>query len=89
MTDTIAAARGKTYYWDFYGPRAEGTATHFAEHLREFLRKHDLAGCKVDTISEADGHHAARCFAPEATWATIEHSLRPRRAELEPPADDV
>src|SRR5688572_33462172 len=58
---TLTPVTTRTYYWDFFGPRAEGTATHFVSHLREFLSKHELTGCTVDTVSEGDGHHAARC----------------------------
>jgi hypothetical protein len=71
----------KTYYWDFFGPNAAGTATHFARHLTEFLEKNGIAGCTVDTTSEEEGHLAARCLAPETAWAVIEKSLRPRRAD--------
>ena len=70
----------KTYYWDFFGPNAAGTATHFARHLTEFLQKNAIADCTVDTESAADGHVAARCVAPEAAWSVIEKSLRPRRS---------
>lgn len=70
----------KTYYWDFFGPRAQGMAEHFARHLSEFLQKNELAGCAVDTLSEGESHVAARCVAPEATWSAIETSLRPKRS---------
>lgn len=70
----------KTYYWDFFGPRAEGTATHFVRHVTEFLERNEVGGCTVDTLSEGEGHHAARCLAPEAAWSVIEQSLRPKRA---------
>jgi len=68
-----------TYYWDFFGPRAAGTAEHFKKHLLQFLEQNALAGCTVDTVSEAEGHEATRCIAPEGAWAAIERSLRPQR----------
>ena len=70
----------KTYYWDFFGPRAPGTATHFAAHMVQFLEQHGVPGCVIDTLSEGEGHQAARCVAPEAAWSIIESGLRPRRS---------
>jgi len=70
----------KTYYWDFFGPRALGMAEHFARHTAEFLDKNGVLGCSIDTLSETEGHHAARCVAPELAWSVIEGSLRPKRA---------
>lgn len=71
----------KTYYWDFFGPQALGTAAHFSQHLTEFLVKNRIADCVVDTVSDRDGHSAARCVAPEGAWSIIEQSLRPRRSD--------
>lgn len=71
----------KTYFWDFFGPQAHGTAAHFVRHTTEFFQKNGIEGCTVDVTSDREGHHAARCVAPEAAWTVIERSLRPRRAE--------
>ncbi len=69
------------YSWDFYGPRAEGTARHFLRHLEEFLERHDLRGCELDTSSDGEGHVAARCRAPLEAQTSIERALRPQRRE--------
>ena len=44
----------KTYYWDFFGPNAEGTAAHFGRHLEEFFAKHGIEGCELDTMSAGE-----------------------------------
>jgi hypothetical protein len=69
----------KTYYWDFFGPHAAGTAEHFVRHLEEFFAKHGIVGCELDTTSAGEGHRAARCRAPQAAEEPIERSLRPKR----------
>ena len=69
----------KTFYWDFYGPRARGTAEHFAKHLEEFLQKHGLENCETGTESTEPNHRAAWCKAPPAAEETIEKALKPRR----------
>ena len=71
----------KTYYWDFFGPRAEGTAKHFVRHLNEFFEKNGIVGCEVDTASAGQGHVAARCRAPLEAEDVIERALRPQRME--------
>jgi len=71
----------KTYYWDFFGPHAEGTATHFLKHLREFLQRNEVADCTLELWSAGEGHQAARCVAPESAQTVIEKSLRPQRWE--------
>lgn len=68
-----------TYYWDFYGPRAAGTARHFVRHLDEFLRQHDLGGCEIGTSSDAEGHVAAFCRSSAEAQPIIEGALRPNR----------
>jgi hypothetical protein len=67
------------FLWDFFGPSAPGTATHFEKHLKEFLGKHALEGCTTGTESEGEGHMAAYCVTPPAARETIERSLRPKR----------
>jgi hypothetical protein len=71
----------KTYYWDFFGPNADGTAEHFVRHLNEFFAKNGILGCETDTMSAGVGHRAARCRAPEAAEPVIERALRPKRME--------
>lgn len=71
----------RTYFWDFFGPRAEGTATHFVVHLDEFLAREGLDGCTTGRVSQGRGHHAATCRAPERHWPALERALRPKRWE--------
>ncbi len=71
----------KTYYWDFFGPHADGTAAHFVRHLQEFFATNGIEGCEVDTTSGGAGHSAARCRAPQAAEEPIQRALRPRRIE--------
>lgn len=71
----------KTYHWDFFGPHSERTATHFLKHLRDFLERNEVSGCTVDVWSAGEGHHGARCVAPESAQGVIERSLRPNRVE--------
>jgi hypothetical protein len=71
-----------TYFWDFFGPRADGTARHFARHLEQFLHTHKISGCRVTVASDYEGHFAAVCEAPEASALVIENSLRPQRRAL-------
>lgn len=68
-----------TYYWDYFGPDAEGTARHFLAHLREYLGRNGLGDCEVGVASERAGHGAAWCKAPEHAQAALLR-LRPRRA---------
>lgn len=68
-----------TFLWDFFGPNATGTATHFEKHLREFLSKNALTGCETGTESEGTGHMATFCITPAAACDTVERALRPKR----------
>lgn len=70
----------KSYFWDFFGPRAEGTAQHFLSHLREFLKKNDCPDMPTGLRSEGAGHQAVFCSPPLEFQAAIERSLRPRRS---------
>jgi hypothetical protein len=69
----------KLYFWDFFGPRAAGTAEHFLKHLDQFLSEHALLGCETGLRSQAERHFAVFCRAPGEAQATIESALRPRR----------
>lgn len=69
----------KTYFWDFFGPSAQGTAEHFEKHLSEFLSTQSLDGCLTGTVSAGAGHMSAFCTAPPAAQTKIERALRPRR----------
>ena len=74
----------KHLFWDFFGPRSEGTAQHFLIHLREFLTKNGCPEMPTGVRSEGPGHQAVFCCPPEAFQAAIERSLRPRRVSEGP-----
>lgn len=79
----------KTYFWDFFGPNAAGTAVHFQKHLQEFLAQNAVLGCQTGLISEGPGHNAVTCLASAAAEQAIERALRPNRsldARVEPSA---
>jgi hypothetical protein len=69
----------KTYFWDFFGPRADGTAHHFLKHLREFLSKNSCPEMPTGLRSQGAGHQAVFCSPPPDLHETIERSLRPKR----------
>lgn len=69
----------KSFFWDFFGPRADGTAQHFLVHLREFLHKNQCPEMPTGLRSEGAGHQAVFCSPPPELELAIERSLRPRR----------
>jgi hypothetical protein len=73
-----------TYFWDFFGPRAEGTARHFQRHLDEFLAREAVAGCVTGADEQAAGHWAAWCRTPPTAAEPVRRALRPRRQRDEP-----
>ena len=75
----MSEPEARTYFWDFFGPNAQGTATHFEKHLREFLTKNAVEGCVTGTESEGEGHLAAFCVAPALAHDIIQRALRPKR----------
>lgn len=76
MADADAAV---TFSWDFFGPRAEGTARHFQRHLDEFLAREVLAGCVTAVDAESGNRWAVHCTTPPAHAEAIRRALRPRR----------
>ena len=80
VNNTPLEATCHTYYWDFFGPRAEGTAKHFLAHLDAFLQKHVLDGCKTGVDSSGSGHQAVFCKTPDAHADLVKRVLKPQRA---------
>lgn len=74
MTDGV-----RTYFWDFFGPRAQPTAAHFKRHLRGFLEQHGIGQLTLLDESRAPGHHAVGVTTPLEHRALIEKALRPKR----------
>jgi hypothetical protein len=69
----------RTYFWDFFGPRAQPTAAHFKRHLQGFLTQHRIAELTLVDASTAPSHHAVGLTAPAEHWELIEKALRPKR----------
>lgn len=69
----------KTFFWDFFGPRSQGTAEHFLIHLRQFLQQNQCPEMPTGLRSEGPGHQGVFCSPPEALEESIQLSLRPRR----------
>jgi len=70
----------RTYFWDFFGPRAGPTAAHFERHLHEFLRQHGVTELAVRLETHGPGHSAVGLTTPPAHFELIEKALRPRRS---------
>lgn len=68
-----------TFFWDFYGPRGEGTARHFQHHMDEFLQREKVEGCTTAVETPSSGQWTVSCRAPEAVAETVRRTLRPRR----------
>ena len=69
----------KQLFWDFFGPRREGTAQHFLLHLRQFLQKNGCPDMPTGLRSEGAGHQGVFCIPPPEFQAAIERALRPQR----------
>lgn len=75
MTD----AAERTYFWDFYGPRAEPTAQHFTRHLRGFLQQHGIERLSIVEHPHTPLHHSVGLRTPPEHRQLIEQALRPKR----------
>lgn len=75
----MSQAQVMVYYWDFFGPDADQTASRFREHLEEFLEVNQARACQVGQESSFRGHLAITCKTPPELEERIERSLRPRR----------
>ena len=69
----------RTFWWDFWGPDARGTAEHFRRHLDQFLGREGLSGCTTGAQEQGPGHWAAFCQSPPAWEEPIRRALRPKR----------
>lgn len=87
MTATRAEVGQIRFLWDFFGPRAEGTAQHFEKHLLQFLNQHDLA-LPTGLLTESDNHVVVFCDPTEPIADQIGRALRPNRALPVPEAPD-
>ena len=77
----MSEPQSRTYFWDFFGPRAKPTAQHFKRHLQGFLAEHGIAQLPVLETSLEPMHHGIGVATPEPHWPLIEKALRPKRYE--------
>jgi hypothetical protein len=75
----MSDAELRTYFWDFFGPRAKPTAQHFKRHLLGFLEQHGIADLPLVEDAKTPMHHAIGVTAPATQWELIEKALRPKR----------
>jgi hypothetical protein len=75
----MTEAAPRTYFWDFFGPRAQPTAAHFKRHLLGFLQQHGIGELGLVETSLSPGHHAVGVTSPPEHWPLIEGALRPKR----------
>jgi hypothetical protein len=68
----------KKLLWDFFGPHAERTASHFRTHLEQFLSQHALSST-TGLESAGEGHQAVFCLAEGSAFDSLKASLRPNR----------
>jgi hypothetical protein len=68
-----------TFYWDFFGPRAEGTARHFQRHLEEFLAREGVVGCTTDVHGSSPNQWTVSCRTPANAAEPVRRARRPRR----------
>ncbi|WP_434414946.1 hypothetical protein [Nannocystis pusilla] len=71
------------FYWDYYGPDAEGTARHFLVHLGEYIVRAGVPDCERGVESTRAGHCAVWCKTPDDAREAMLR-LRPRRAAPAP-----
>jgi hypothetical protein len=72
-----------TFCWDFFGPRAEGTARHFLRHLDDFLERERIAGCGTAVEQAGAGQWTVSCRTPPEAASRVRLALRPRREREE------
>jgi hypothetical protein len=77
----MSNAAAITFAWDFFGPRAEGTARHFQRHLEEFLARESVDGCATAVEAPRAGQWTVTCRTPEGATDTVRRALRPRREQ--------
>lgn len=70
--------------WDFFGPTSPQMAEHFARHLTEFLRRHELSYSPM--VEPHEGATSVHLRVLENDAEGVRRALRPRRTELVPPS---
>lgn len=65
--------------WDFYGGDALGTATHFAGHVEQFLRREGITAPSPIVTQEDESWASVSLETPAEHDALILRVLRPHR----------
>ena len=81
MTAEPAPGGDVVLVWEFFGPRARGTAAHYREHLLQFLAREQVPAASVVVLDHGPFQSSARCTLPAAHAALVERALKPRRRE--------
>lgn len=68
------------FHWDFFGPDAGQTATHFIRHLEEFCDAEGISERRAWT-TDLPPRVVATLECGETHLALVRDRLRPRRAE--------
>lgn len=71
------------FFWDFFGPRAEGTALHFRRHVDEMLARDGIGGCTTGVEQLGVAQWTVSCRAPAEAADALRRALRPRREREE------
>lgn len=68
------------FHWDFFGPDAPVTATHFLKHMDEFCTREGVVGYQHWTKAQP-AFTTATLECDEIYLALVRDLLRPKRAE--------
>ena len=66
--------------WDFFGPPAQGTATHFRRHLIQFLEENGCEPYVTDVEQISQVHAAAFGDVSPEYFELVSQALKPHRA---------
>ena len=65
--------------WDYWGPRAQGTAEHQRIHIDEFARREGINALGSGAEAGKTGHWMAWMTVEEADMDKIRKALKPQR----------
>ena len=68
--------------WDFRGPTAEKTASHYVAHLKEYIFNEELKFDIVDYKRINDMHSIVYLVVAEFEMPQVRDDLRPHRGEI-------
>ena len=69
----------RTYFWDFFGPRAESSAETHLGQLDGFLEKNPFEEGSTGLRMLEFAHHVTWVRVPESAHDTVAKTLRPKR----------